>query len=203
MIATITERLDQTERAEWSLQKSVISKGRENFWRTVEALEIIRRKRLFREDYGSFEAFVLAELDLTSRYANKLIESLSVRSTLGTVVPKNLASKIDNPWKLRNLRGLKTERMVEVVEHAEAAVGGGTITARQLAESRREVLGLVDTEEQDTETDDSLETFRQALSEVDSVDALMIVLESLGSTEDQALIVAEICPELCEAIRQA
>ena len=201
MIATITQRLSQTEREEWSLQQSVISKGRENFWRTVEALEIVRRKRLFREDYESFAAFALDKLDMTSRYVNTLIEALSVRSSLGTVVPEKLAGKVDNPWKLRNLRGLKTERMAEVVEHAEQKCNGGTITARQIAASRREVLGLVDTDE--PETDDSLETFRQALSEVDSVDALLIVLESLGSIDDQALILGEIAPELCEAIRQA
>ncbi len=201
MLTTLSERLNQAERDEWALQSSVISKGKEGFWRTVEALEIVRRKRLFREDYESFSAFALDRLDMTSRYVNKLIEALSVRSNLGTIVPENLAGKVDNPWKLRNLRGLKSERMVEVVEHAEAAVGGGTITARQLAESRREVLGLVDTEEPDTETADSLETFREALSEIDSVDALLIVLESLGSVEDQALILGEVAPELCEAIR--
>ena len=201
MIATITQRLSQTEREEWSLQQSVISKGRENFWRTVEALEIVRRKRLFREDYESFAAFALDKLDMTSRYVNTLIEALSVRSSLGTVVPEKLAGKVDNPWKLRNLRGLKTERMAEVVEHAEQKCNGGTITARQIAASRREVLGLVDTDE--PETDDSLETFRQALGEVDAVDALLIVLESLGSTEDQALILGEVAPDLCEAIRLA
>ena len=203
MIATITQRLSQTEREEWTLQKSIISKGREGFWATVSSLEIIRRKRLFREEFESFEQFALDKLDMSSRYANKLIEALSVRSSLGAVVPEKLAAKVDNPWKLRNLKGLKTERMVEVVEHANAAAGGGTITGRQLCESRREVLGLVETDETDTEASDSLETFRQALSEVDSVDALLIVLESIGSTEDQSLILAEVAPELCEAIRQA
>ena len=203
MIASITQRLSQSEREEWELQKSVISKGRENFWRTVEALEIVRRKRLFRDEYESFEQFALDKLDMSSRYVNKLIEALSVRSSLGTVVPEKLAAKVDNPWKLRNLKGLKTERMVEVVEHANTAAGGGTITGRQLAESRREVLGLVDTEEPDTEADDSLETFREALAEIDSVDALLLVLESLGSVEDQALILGEVAPELCDAIRHA
>lgn len=201
MLTTLTERLSQTERDEWTLQQSVINKGRENFWRTVEALEIIRRKRLFREEYETFAEFVLAKLDMTSRYANKLIEALSVRSNLGTIVPKNLAGKVDNPWKLRNLKGLKTERMVEVLEHAEQKCNGGTITARQIAESRREVLGLVETDEPDTETDDSLDRFREALAEIDSVDALMIVLESIGSVEDQAVILGEVAPELVSAIR--
>ena len=199
MIATITQRLSQTEREEWSLQQSVINKGRENFWRTVEALEIIRRKRLFREEFESFDAFVSDRLDMSSRYANILIRSANARTTLGTVVPEKTAAKINSPWKLRNLAGLTTEKMVEVVEHAELASEGGTISARQIAASRREVLGLV--EEPDTEADDSLETFRQALSEVDAVDALLLVLESLGSVEDQAVILAEVAPELCDAIR--
>ena len=199
MIATITQRLSQTEREEWSLQQSVIIKGRENFWRTVEALEIIRRKRLFREEFESFDAFVSDRLDMSSRYANILIRSANARTTLGTVVPETTAAKINSPWKLRNLAGLTTQKMVEVVEHAEKASEGGEITARQIASSRREVLGLVDTDE--PETDDSLETFRQALSEVDSVDALLLVLESLGSVEDQALILAEVAPELVSALQ--
>ena len=203
MIATITQRLSQTEREEWSLQQSVIIKGRENFWRTVEALEIIRRKRLFREEFESFDAFVSDRLDMSSRYANILIRSANARTTLGTVVPETTAAKINSPWKLRNLAGLTTQKMVEVVEHAEKAADGGEITARQIATSRKEVLGLVDTNEPYTETDDSLETFRQALSEVDSVDALLLVLESLGSTDDQALILGEVAPELCDAIRLA
>ena len=202
MIATITQRLSQTEREEWSLQQSVIIKGRENFWRTVEALEIIRRKRLFREEFESFDAFVSDRLDMSSRYANILIRSANARTTLGTVVPETTAAKINSPWKLRNLAGLTTQKMVEVVEHAEKASEGGEITARQIASSRREVLGLVP-EEPDTETDDSVDRFRQALSEVDSVDALLLVLESLGSIDDQALILGEVAPELCDAIRLA
>ena len=202
MLTTLTERLNQAERAEWELQKSVINRGREHFWGTVSALEIIRRKRLFREEFESFDAFVSDRLDMSARYANILIRSCNARTTLGTVVPETTAAKINSPWKLRNLAGLTTEKMVEVVEHAELASEGGEISAKQIAASRREVLGLVP-EEQDTETDDSLDRFRQALSDVDSVDALMIVLESLGSIDDQALILGEIAPELCEAIRQA
>ena len=203
MSTTLTERLSQTERVEWTLQLSIVERGRDGFWKTVEALATIRQKRLFREEFESFDAFVSDRLDMSSRYANILIRSANARTTLGTVVPETTAAKINSPWKLRTLAGLTTEKMVEVVEHAEKAADGGEITARQIATSRKEVLGLVDTNEPYTETDDSLETFRQALSEVDSVDALLIVLESLGSIDDQALILGEIAPELCEAIRQA
>ena len=203
MSTTLTERLSQTERVEWTLQLSIVERGRDGFWKTVEALATIRQKRLFREEFESFDAFVSDRLDMSSRYANILIRSANARTTLGTVVPETTAAKINSPWKLRNLAGLTTEKMVEVVEHAELASAGGEVTAKQLAASRREVLGLVDTEEPDTEADDSLETFREALAEIDSVDALLLVLESLGSVEDQALILGEVAPELCDAIRHA
>ena len=38
MSTTLTERLSQTERVEWTLQLSIVERGRDGFWKTVEAL---------------------------------------------------------------------------------------------------------------------------------------------------------------------
>lgn len=159
--------------------------------------------RLFREEFETFAAFVRAKLDVSERYAGMLIMASSDRAVLGTTVPENLSEKIDNPWKLRNLKGLTPESMRAVCEHAESVADGREITAKIIASSRKLIMGSTDAEiAKDTqEQSDAMERFRVALAEIDSVDALAIVLETFGGVDEQTMILTETCPELIEAIQ--
>ncbi len=196
----LTERLNPEERQEWTKQLTVIELGKKHFWATVEALSIIRKDRLFREEFSTWEAFVTVRLGMTKRYADMLILGSSALSILGTIVPETVVRKIATPWKLRNLSGLTTEKMAEVVNHAEACSGGGQISGTMIIESKKFVMGDGGSGD-GAEVSDAMESFKRALSEIDSVDALLLCLESLGGVEDQALILAEIAPELVAAIR--
>lgn len=196
----LTERLNPAERQEWNRQLAVIQKGKEHFWATIEALAIIRKDRLFREEFSTWRDFVVERLGMSKRYADFLILGASTRGILGTIVPEKLAKQIETPWKLRNLSGLTPDKMKEVVEHAESMADGSEITAKLIASSRKTVLGLNDIDE-DSETSEEMQAFQDALDGIDAVDGLLHLLSTLGSVEDQATILAEVCPELVSVIR--
>jgi hypothetical protein len=202
----LSERLNPEERQEWTTQLVVLQRGKEHFWATISALALIRKQRLFREEYPSFEAFTRDRMGMSARYASMLIAGAAALDVLGTKVPENLVAKLENPWKLRNLSGLTTDQMVEVVNHAESCSGGGEITSTMIAASKRIVMGIADsddaTEDQETvEQSEEMQAFQDALAEIDSVDALAMVLESFGPIPEQCMILCEVQPELCEAIR--
>ncbi len=199
----LIEKLDPTERQEWNLQLGIVKKGKEAFWQTVEALAVIKRKRLFREEFDTFDAFTRSKLDMSARYGDMLIQGAAARSILGTIVPEKLASRIEKPWKLRKLTGLTPDSMKAVCLHAEEVADGKEITAKIIASSRKVIMGSTDAElVQESEAQlDAMERFREVLSEVDSVDALSIVLETFGGIDEQTMIMTETQAELCEAIR--
>ena len=199
----LIEKLDPTERQEWNTQLAIVKQGKEYVWATIEALSVIRKQRLFREEFKTFDDFVRSRLDMSARYASMLISASQDRSTLGTKVPENLSEKINNPWKLRNLKGLTPQSMKAVVERAESVADGKEITAKIIASSRKLIMGTTDDElvQEPTEQSDAMERFKSALSEIDSVDALQEVLSSFGGIDEQALIIVETQSELCEAIR--
>ncbi len=196
----LTEKLNAEERQEWTKQLTVIELGKKHFWATVEALSIIRKDRLFREEFSTWEAFVTVRLGMTKRYADMLILGSSALTILGTIVPETVVRKIATPWKLRNLSGLTTEKMAEVVNHADGCSGGGEISGSMIVASRKIVMGEVGADD-GAEASDAMQTFKRALSEIDSVDAVLLCLELLGSVEDQALILSEIAPALVAAIK--
>lgn len=197
---SLSEKLNDSERMEWQRQLAIVARGKQMFWQTLIALGEIRKQRLFREDFETFEKFVNVKMDLTLRYASMLISAAQNREELGTIIPENVAAKLDNPWKLRNLSGLTTAKMVEVVTHAESCSGGGEITSTMIAQSRRLLTGQAQSDEQQ-ETSDAMARFEEALCQIDSVDALAIVLATFGGVPEQCIVLEEACPELVAAIR--
>ena len=79
-----TEKLDATERQEWNRQCKVIEKNKDNFWAMIDAVAVIRKQRLFRQDFKTFEEFVEQRVEgIGLRYTNKLIEAAEARKKLG------------------------------------------------------------------------------------------------------------------------
>lgn len=68
--------------------ESVIKAGIASFIEVGEALMEIQKSRLYRSEYGAFEAYCQKKWGMTRRYANYLIGSAKTVDNLGTIVPK-------------------------------------------------------------------------------------------------------------------
>jgi hypothetical protein len=255
-----TEKLDATERQEWNRQLKVIEKNKDKFWEMIEAVGIIRKQRLFRQDFKTFEEFVESRVEgIGLRYTNKLIECAEARKKLGTIVPENVASEFTKPHQLNELTDVPDDKLEEVATKAvEYAGPGNAPTAKDIQCAKQTVMPethakpvvqkqdgneWVDVEQaqsaqpsipiavQDiTQADIDEEIARQSestvhpkskisavdqsqfvastedqlralLSRMDAVDALGIVLEAIGPTEDQAMVLAQSYANLVDALK--
>jgi hypothetical protein len=81
-------KLNPAERRELMEAESQIAAGLDTFYDVAGALYTVRNKKLWREQYVSFEAYCRERWDIGKRYANRLIEAGEVLSNLGPIDPK-------------------------------------------------------------------------------------------------------------------
>lgn len=136
-----TEKLDATERSEWNKQLKVIDKNKDNFWAMIDAVGVIRKQRLFRQEFKTFEEFVEQRVEgIGLRYTNKLIEAAEARKKLGTIVPENVASEFTKPNQLNELSDVPDDKLEEVATKAVEYAGGSSPTAKDIQCAKQDVM---------------------------------------------------------------
>lgn len=79
----IIEPLSAADRRDYQLYKGRIRIG---FKDGIEAIQQIRDRRLYREEFGTFEDFCQTELSYTRQYINRLIKAEEANENLETIV---------------------------------------------------------------------------------------------------------------------
>lgn len=211
-----TESLDAVEREAWSRNLKIIEKGRKAFWEFIGAVDEIRKKRLYRANYRTFDEFAEEKVGFRIRYLNELIEANRTRLKIGAIAPET-AEQFRSEAQLSELKKVPETKLKEVVE--AVAKKSPKPTAKQIAEVRDSILrpefcvasktidspsvrpvidAVVTAPKVETRTAltapsepvnrpaDPKDLLKALLTKLDAVDALQIVLEHLGTTQEQA-----------------
>ena len=80
--------LNIEERNELERCEVVIKQGLKTFVEVGQALMLIRDKRLYRAEFGTFEDYCQDKWQLDRRYANRLVMASKVVNSLGSIDPK-------------------------------------------------------------------------------------------------------------------
>jgi len=135
-VATVTkpEPLTVVERRKFNDLDGIVEKGLQTFAEVGGALSIIRDQRLYREDFGTFEAYCQARCGWTDRRARQLIDAHEVVVGLlesGTTVPVN-------EGQARELVAVPVDQRAEVLEEAraDAEAKGKPVTAKHVRTAR-------------------------------------------------------------------
>lgn len=126
------DKLTSSETADYKRGKYKFSSGLKDM---AEALEDIRNRRLYREEYSSFEEFCQAELKKSHRYADRLISTFRVNANLMLNAPEepsgsNLTQPKVSQQVARELAPLPPEQQREVFQEAKIAAPNGRVTTK-------------------------------------------------------------------------
>jgi len=89
--------LSASERKEWASLREEVSVHQDAACSFIEALTEIRDKRLYREEYKTFEAYVNRELSLSKTHVNRMIQQHEVEQDLtptGVKLPERHAREL-------------------------------------------------------------------------------------------------------------
>lgn len=133
------EFITHEESAELSRLEKVVERGKKAFIEVGNALKEIRDGKLYRASHRTFAAYVEDRFEFKRDYAYKLIETSKAAG--------NVSNCIQNEGQAREVAKAPAEKQSEVVERAHeiAEETGKPVTAKVMAEARKEVMGeLVD-----------------------------------------------------------
>ena len=125
--------LSAAERAELETCLQVVRRGLGSFLEAGEALHRIKTKQLYRQSHATFEAFAVAEFNLTGRRLSQLVESFEIVRTMKLVSPSLPTPAMEAA--VRPLAGLPAALQVEAFTEAVEAAGGESPSPKQVRES--------------------------------------------------------------------
>jgi hypothetical protein len=132
--------LTTEEQTDLSRLENVIDTGRETFVKVGEALREINHRRLYRLDYGTFEAYCQERWGFSRQYAYNLI-SASELSTSGLQISNERAGRV--------LKGADDPKLIMQVATATSQTAEPTSiwlkATRNVMESAKATGGYVDT----------------------------------------------------------
>ena len=95
----IVEPLSAQDRKDWKRYREEVSDHQDGVCSFVDLLAEIRDRRLYREEYGTFDAYVDAELSVSKSYINRLIHHNEVKRILGPIgvkIPESQSRELTN-----------------------------------------------------------------------------------------------------------
>ncbi|MFT7541551.1 MAG: hypothetical protein ACI9K5_002521 [Gammaproteobacteria bacterium] len=131
-----TPALTSSERKQWQQALKTIEKGWISFVQVGVAIEKIRRSRLYREDYDSWEVFCRDVLGISRTEANRQIIDAKVVSDLQAPIGATSGAELPLPTRRSHVRALarleSTEQQGEAWRQAQeaAAAAGHPVTAK-------------------------------------------------------------------------
>lgn len=126
---TITTKLSADERSDLKRCERIIKRGSKVFIAVSEALMEIRDKRLYRENYPTFDEYCKEKWGFTARHGQRLLAAKEVTDNVRPIgrIP-------DHESQARPMVGLPAETQREVWREAIESADGGKITAERVAE---------------------------------------------------------------------
>lgn len=132
-------QLTVVERGSLRKYEATIERGIGTFLEVGLALKAIREEKLYREQFQTFEKYVVDRWGMHKSQAYRLIDAAEVKqdlSPIGDKIPK--AKEINKESQLRVLNDVPTEDLETVVSRAAEIAGDEPITAKILEQSKRE-----------------------------------------------------------------
>jgi len=124
--------LSQDEKTELEQYETIIEMGLNTFFKVGEALNLIKSKRLYRQDYSSFEEYCQRRWDFGRHRANQLIDASQVYNNLLTNGIQILPT---NERQTRPAAGLTATQQVKVWQQATEQADGREPTAKEVEET--------------------------------------------------------------------
>jgi hypothetical protein len=124
---------------EYKKLKSVIQGGMraiaKNVWDVAGAIKIVRDKKLYRNEYGTFEAFLDAQYEIGRQYGYFLMNAQRIREILSTMDDNLLLPPTER--QIRPLARFKDdpEKLHEIWSRAVLSAGGHAPTESQVREA--------------------------------------------------------------------
>lgn len=131
----MSEALSVFERSEWIECRAIVRRGLSTFYETGQALFKIRDKRLYREEYSTWEDYCRDECGKSKTHINRLIDSSSVVQNLTPI-----GVKISTESQARELTKFEPERQRQVWQAAVDTAPNGQPTAAHIQETARQIL---------------------------------------------------------------
>ncbi len=137
--------------------EEVIRRGLQTTLEVGEAFHLIKRDRLYRAEFATFDDYCLTRWDIKPRRAHQVAAGASVAANLAVAaaeVVSNLAGSAaqmctivhilpQNEAQVRPLTSLPAEAQVEAWESAVRASGGGQPTAKVVSQAAQSVTQAV------------------------------------------------------------
>lgn len=133
-LADTEHKLTNAEIVEFRSLEATVEQGLRAFWQIGQALRQIRDKRLYRQDYGTFEDYCLTRWEISRRSAYQLIEAASVVENVrhgAQILPAN-------ERQARPLTALKPEQQQVAWAKAVSTAPRGKVTAAHVAQVAQE-----------------------------------------------------------------
>ncbi len=131
----MTELLVESEHSELLQHEQVIEHGLRTFVDVGNALLAIRDKRLYRQDFGTFEEYCGERWGFSSTHAKRLVDSAIIAQNL-----EPFGAKYFSESHLRPLKNLQPEQQREVYQKAVETAPNGKVTAAHVEATVRGVL---------------------------------------------------------------
>ena len=128
--------LNVSERNELERCEVVIKQGLKTFVEVGQALMLIRDKRLYRVEYGTFEAYCQDKWQLGRRYVNQIVSASEVVGNLGAMAPKP-----QNERQTRPLTKLEPELQAEAWQQV-VEQHGEKVTQKKVQEVVKEFVSV-------------------------------------------------------------
>lgn len=129
----ITEPLSAMERSDLTHKEAVIERGLKTFVEVGEALAEIRDAELYREDYGTFEAYLEGRWGLSRGRGYQLIDASETTRQMSTMVDTPTPT---SERQARELSGLDPESAAQAMRDAHEQTGG-KVTAKAIRQARK------------------------------------------------------------------
>jgi hypothetical protein len=100
-------------------------------FKIAEALAEIQEKKLYRDEYETFDEFCMTEYGISRTYVGRLINALSTKASVASVP---IGTEIKNESQARALSAVKEPARVAVLTRAAKA---GPVTARAITEATK------------------------------------------------------------------
>lgn len=128
----MSSELSKPDRDRYASLNRIIKAGKDAFMRVGAALMEVRDKRLYRGEYGTFEAFCQEKHGLTRRRADQLIEAAGVAAEVAGNEKKITQTSLPNEAQARALKDAPAGERRGVFEEAQRTAPKGRVTAKHV-----------------------------------------------------------------------
>jgi len=105
--------------------ETIIREGWDTFLNVAQALAIVRKNRLYRDRYATFDAYCREKWEYSKSHVNRFIEAAAVAEVLTPI-----GVKVKSESQLRPLVALSPQKIPAAWKRAEELAGDGPITGK-------------------------------------------------------------------------